>query len=220
MFSDSILRTISEISQLSILLPILLVCFGIRKWSGIFKTIAILIASSGIISFIAYRYYINAENNMFLLHGYTIIEYLLWSLVYYAVFQVKLLKRIIILLLILFIGFSIVNICLWQSLETYNSYGRSLESFLLMCFAIAWFYKVFSEGKIAKLEAFPFFWINAAVLLYFSGAFLLFVSNNFMLSLARKQLLEAWALHGIFLILHYTFISIGLWLKLRKKISH
>jgi len=220
MFSDSVLRTISEISQMSILLPILLVCFGLRKWKGIFKIVAILIVCSGIISFIAYRYYVNAENNMFLLHGYTIIEYGLWTAIYYHVFHTKMQRKLLIGLLLVFTTFSITNTVLWQPLTVYNSYSRSAEGFLLMCFSIAWFYKVFSEGRIAKLEAFPFFWINAAVLLYFSGAFLLFVSNNFMLALARKQLLEAWALHGIFLILHYTFISIGLWLKLRKKISH
>ena len=92
-----------------------------------------------------------------------------------------------------------------------------MESAFILCFAIAWFYKVFVNGKILRLEKHPIFWINAAVLVYFSGAFLLFISNNFLVGIAKQDFFQAWTLHALFLIIHYLFITIGIWLIKRKK---
>jgi hypothetical protein len=110
-----------------------------------------------------------------------------------------------------------VNIILWQSLEVYNSYSKSVESVFLVFFSIGWFYKVFIDGTIKRLELHPIFWINEAVLIYVAGSFLLFVTNNFLMEIPLIEFFEAWALHGIFIMIHYIFISIGLWLIKHKK---
>jgi hypothetical protein len=146
-----------------------------------------------------------------------VLEYAFWSLFYYQLFETKIVKKVISGLLVIFITFSVLNTMCWQSLEMYNSYSRSLEGAFLLCLAVAWFYKVFINSTIIKLEAHPIFWINAGVLVYFSGSFLLFISNNFLLQLSNQEFFEAWALHGLFLIIHYLFIAIGIWLIKRKK---
>ncbi|MBC8756234.1 hypothetical protein H2O64_16275 [Kordia sp. YSTF-M3] len=206
---------ISEIAQFSIVLPITACVFRYKRFDKLFWTLGILLAFAGIISYSAYQLYIKGENNMHLLHVYTVVEYTLWSLFYYQLFQKVWVKRLLISLNILFILFSIYNVLNWQPLDTYNSYGRSLEGILLLCFAIGWFYKVFINSAIKRLETHPIFWINAGVLVYFSGAFLLFSSKNFMQKISREEFIAIWTLHGIFLIIHYLFISIGIWLKKR-----
>ena len=71
--------------------------------------------------------------------------------------------------------------------------------------------------RIIQLESHPIFWIHAGVLVYFLGSFLLFISNNFLLESTIQEFFEAWALHGLFLIIHYLFIAIGIWLIKYKK---
>lgn len=220
MLSKTFLATISEIAQLSLALPILVMLYRFKRFTKVFWTLAVLLLVAVIISYSAYILYQNQTNNMYLLHIYTVLEYTLWSMFYYQLFKNKVVKKVIVGMLIIFVLFSITNTIYWQPLEIYNSYSRSVEGAFLLCFAIAWFYKVFVDSKIIKLESHPIFWINSAVLVYFSGSFLLFISNNFLMKLSDQEFFEAWALHGLFLIIHYLFISIGIWLIKRKKVVH
>ncbi|WP_430413151.1 hypothetical protein [Kordia sp.] len=217
MLTQTFLATFSEIAQLSLGLPVVAMLFRFKRFTKLFWTVGSLLIVSVIISYSAYLLYQNRANNMYLLHIYTVLEYAFWSLFYYQLFKKQIVKRIIIILLVIFILFSITNTLCWQSLEMYNSFSRSLEGAFLLCFGIAWYYKVFVNGKIVKLETHPVFWINAGVLVYFSGSFLLFISNNFLLELSTQKFFEAWALHGLFLIIHYLLIAIGIWLIKRKK---
>ncbi len=217
MLTQTFLATFSEIAQLSLVLPLLAIVFRFKRFSKLFWTLCSLLIVAAIISYSAYILYQNRTNNMYLLHIYTVLEYTFWSLFYYQLFEKRIVKNVIIYLLIVFALFSVGNTIYWQSLEMYNSYSRSVEGAFLLCFGIAWFYKVFVNGKIVKLETHPVFWINAGVLVYFSGSFLLFISNNFLLELSTQEFFEAWALHGLFLIIHYLFIAIGIWLVKHKK---
>ena len=217
MLTKTFLATISEIAQLSLALPILIALFRFKRFTKLYWTLASLLLVAAIISYGAFILYQNKANNMYLLHIYTVLEYALWSMFYYQLFERKFVKKVIVSLLILFVLFAVTNTLYWQSLQVYNSYSRSVEGAFLLCFAIAWFYKVFVNGKIIKLETHPVFWINAGVLVYFSGSLLLFVTNNFLVKISRQHFFEAWALHGLFLIIHYLLIAIGIWLIKYKK---
>lgn len=217
MFSKSILLAIMSVAQLFILIPLGTIYFRFKRFNTIHKLLSILLISAGILSFIAYVMHGKKMNNMIISHFYTSVEYLLWSLIYIRLFDNRTIKKLIQISIFIVITFTIINMIFWQPLETYNSYSKSVESAFLVCFSIGWFYKVFVDQSIKRLETHPMFWINAAVLIYFAGSFLLFITNNFLMEIPLIEFFEAWALHGIFIMIHYLFISIGLWLIKRKK---
>ncbi|QHI34837.1 hypothetical protein IMCC3317_01810 [Kordia antarctica] len=217
MFSKSTLLAIMSVAQLVILIPLGTICFRFKRFNTIHKLLSILLICAGILSFIAYIMHGKKMNNMIISHFYTIIEYLLWSLIYMRLFDNRTIKKLIQISIFIVITFTIINMIFWQPLETYNSYSKSVESAFLVCFSIGWFYKVFVDQSIKRLETHPIFWINAAVLIYFAGSFLLFITNNFLMEIPLIEFFEAWTLHGIFIMIHYLFISIGLWLIKRKK---
>lgn len=213
MISTQLLIQINEVAQLSILIPLVLLLFRFTKFDLTFKFLSLLLLISALVGFISYHLYIRNENNMPLSHLYTVIEYSLWSAVYHQIFQSVTTKKIILSLIGFFAIFAILNALLWQSIYIHNSYSRSLEGILLVSFSLSWLYKAFGEKHIPRLEKEAFFWINAAVLVYFSGAFLLFIFSDFILASSKRNSIEAWTLHAIFLIFHYLLIGIGIWMK-------
>lgn len=217
MLSKSALFTIMSIAQLFILLPLISLIFRFKRFNKTFKLLGVLLICAGIFALIGNILHRQKLNNMVISHLYTIVEYVCWSLIYIRLFDVKVVKKLIIASIFIVVVFTIINIFLWQPIEVYNSYSKTVESAFLLCFAIGWFYKVFVDQSIHRLETHPSFWINAAVLIYFSGAFLLFVTNNFLLEIPLIEYFEAWALHGIFIMIHYLFIAIGIWLIKHKK---
>ncbi len=209
--SHSTLVTICEYSQLFVLLPFLVGAGRFFQQDVVYKLLIGLIFSAIIISGLAYLLYAQGTNNMPLLHLYTILEGSFWCAIYYQRFHHSSIRKILLCSVIGFVILCLINICFFQNLEQYNSYSRSLEAVLLCALALYWFYYRMVASTDSSSKHSSFFLINTAVLIYFAGAFLLFVFNNFMIVLGRQHVLEAWAIHGIFLSIHYLLISIGLW---------
>lgn len=209
---------IIKVAQLSILLPIAIAFLRFRSLSKVQRLLLILLLVSLTISSIARYLWSLKENNLYLLHYYTVLEYCFWSGIFYLFFEGKFMKRFIVCTGILFIAFAILNSVFWQDLSSFNSYSRSVESILLVGFSIYYYLKMFKEEKILILEKNVSFWINAAVLVYFSGSFLLFGFSNLLLRLNSHEKIEVWGIHGVFLIIHYILITIGLWIRPEKRL--
>lgn len=215
--SESTFLVFMRAAQLAIVLPLIVVVLKFRKFTVIHKLISLLLICSGIFGIIAILYQLNQKNNMFVSHFYTMVEYFFWSLIYLKLFEKKRIKKFIIGSIFFVFLVAIVNMIYWQPLDMYNSYSKTLESAFLVCFAIVWFYQIFINQTIKRLEIHPNFWINAAVLIYFSGSFVLFVTNNFLMEIPLVEFLEVWTLHAIFIMIHYLLLAIGLWLVKHKK---
>lgn len=150
-------------------------------------------------------------NNLWLLHYYTVFEFSLIAWFFGIILEGFIQPKLI---LIVGIGFgiaSMLNSIYLQPLNEFNTYARSLEGVLVILMALAWYFRTLSEMKVKRLQDEPLFWVNTALLLYFSGSVLLFAFSNFLLSLNRSLNLYIWAFHGIFSALLYSFVSIGVW---------
>lgn len=211
---------IIKIAQIAIILPLAIACWHYKYLDKIQRFLFGLLIISALTSTIARYLWSIKENNLYLLHYYTIIEFCGWAIIFYLLFESVLVKRMILWLGIAYVVFAIINSILWEGLDTFNTNSRSLESVLLSVFSVMYYVKMFKEKKVYRLERDASFWINAAVLIYFSSAFLLFGFSNLLLNSSSYKIREVWGVHGIFLIVHYLLITISLWIVSKKKISH
>ncbi|MBN8679584.1 MAG: hypothetical protein J0M29_15245 [Chitinophagales bacterium] len=151
------------------------------------------------------------NNNLWLLHLYTPLEFIciLW---FYSLVLVSLAKRKWFVWLGLgFAVLSALNTAFLQPALTFNTYARSLEGILVIILCLSWCYQTLTEMKIRALQQDPVFWTNTGFLLYFSGNVLLFAFSNYILNINHALNQYIWAFHALFSILLYFFITIGLW---------
>ncbi|MEP0263813.1 hypothetical protein [Dokdonia sp.] len=211
---------IIKVAQVAIIVPLIVACWRFKYLSRTLRLLSGLLVISALISIVARYLWSIKENNLYLLHYYTVIEFCGWAVIFYLLFESKFMKRIVFWIGIVFVLFAIVNSIFWEGLETFNTNSRSVESILLSFFSIAYYVKIFKEKRVYRLECSASFWINAAVLIYFSSAFLLFGFSNLLLNLSSYKIREVWGIHGIFLIVHYVLITVGIWIASNQKISH
>lgn len=211
---------IIKIAQVTIILPLVIACWRFKHLDKIQRLLFGLLIISALTSTIARYLWSIKENNLYLLHYYTVIEFCGWAAIFYLLFENAFMKRVILWIGIIYIIFAITNSVFWEGLDTFNTNSRSVESVLLSTFSVMYYVKMFKEKKISHLEHNASFWINAAVLIYFSSAFLLFGFSNLLLNLSSYKIKEVWGVHGIFLIVHYLLITISLWIVSKQKISH
>jgi len=215
-YFDIIFKT----AQMSVLIPLLAAIFRFRYLTRIKYVLVVLLIISVIVAVIARYLWHLQENNLYLLHYYTVLEFCGWASIFYLLFEGVFMKRYILSIGVLFVLFAILNSIFWQHLETFNSNSRSLESVILISWSIAYYLKLFKEKKVVYLERNASFWINAAALIYFSGSFLLFGFSNVLLHLNSYEIKEVWVIHAFFLIVHYILITIGIWIKSKQIVSH
>ena len=154
--------------------------------------------------------------NLSLLHFYAPIEFLLLSLVYYRHLTGHVNKYALLVIIIGFEIYCILNPILFQNLNEYSN-ARSFGSIILIGFSILYYHKIMVQANIQQLSKEPMVWINTAVLFYFSGN--LFYNALFSLILAYSRefsKLTNWYF-GILNVAFYLFIAIGFWKAGRQK---
>ncbi|MDO7874264.1 hypothetical protein Q5H93_05930 [Hymenobacter sp. ASUV-10] len=151
-------------------------------------------------------------HNLYILHGYTIVEFLLIALFYRSFFNGFYPRWLVPALIAGFLLIAALSTIFLQQLSDSNAYVRGLESLLVIGLALLCFYKILTELLTKRLEKDPVFWINTGFLLYFAGNLFLFLLSNALLKQPHQQLsFMAWGLHALLMALMHVFIGIGLW---------
>lgn len=146
--------------------------------------------------------------NLFLLHIYTIFEFILLTLIFKPVLKPLIFKS----LLILFPLFAAINSIFFERLNSTNVLNRSIGAFILMFYALSFFTKTLKEMKIIRLEQEPLFWISIGVLFYNAGSFFIFIFSS-DLTPQKELFFTYFGIHAILAILMYIFYTIALWVQ-------
>lgn len=194
-----------------IALPVALAIFRYRHLGVAMRAIAAYVFLSGITQLSSSYLNGQKQNNLWLLHLYTPLEFACIVWFYGTVLQGFVKKTVFVWIGVGFAILSGLNSWFLQDPMTFNTYARSLEGILVIILCLMWCYKTLTEMKIKQLQQDPVFWVNTGFLLYFSGNVLLFAFSNYILGINRALNLYIWAFHALFSILVYFFISIGLW---------
>ena len=200
----------------SALVPLIPLSIGLFRFSQLNRDQKILCGIMGlafIIQVWALIYFENRWNNQFLYHFYTPLEFLGFGLIYQNWLKQWVGKKIFVALILIVILLAILNTLFLQPLEIVNSNIIILCAILLIGLAITFFYFVFTNLSLGRLEKSPEFWINTSVLLYYAGSLLILGLNNYISQASTELKTTVWIFHSSFNILHYLLFSIGLWMK-------
>lgn len=166
-----------------------------------------------------FLYYVfHVRDNRILTHFYYPVEFLILALFYIPYLKPLIKKKWILIIISLYVIYSFINPIFVQNLgETSNL--RALNAILLIFLSIAYFYRLLLETKENKIIAQPMFWINTAVLLYFSSILFYNVTLNLMISRFSNEFVKTFGIiSGMFLIVFYLLIATGFYLEGRKSI--
>lgn len=100
-------------------------------------------------------------------------------------------KKAIQILGLLFIGFSSVNLFVFQPYNTFQSNAHTLGMMLIVGLCLVYFYKIMSQDLYMdrSLLSVPQFWINAFILFFYATSFLFFISFQLLTDTMERQLI-------------------------------
>jgi hypothetical protein len=149
--------------------------------------------------------------NLYVFHIYVLTEFFFISWFYYEIFKKYISPKIVPIIFLIFIIFSLIDTFVLHNPLTFNSYAKTLECIIIVGYTVFYLYKTFDEFQDEDPSDTPVFWINAGFLFYFSGCLFLFTFSNIILTQGKQMNMITWALHAFFIVIMNSLISIGLW---------
>jgi hypothetical protein len=145
--------------------------------------------------------------------AYNILVFPLISAIFYQVTG-KTNKRIFVVIsaAVTIVGF--INVFFIQK-SSINSYTLIIQSIIIICYSLYYFYWLLRELPTSQLHLLPMFWINSAYILFFSGNLFLFVFTSYLVNVLNNDLLVYWSLHNVLGIIEGLMIIVALWMDLR-----
>jgi hypothetical protein len=134
-----------------------------------FKWLAILLiltlVSESIAKYISSS--LGKPNNI-VYHIFTIIEYILYAVIYSQLFRNSGWRRILIISVFILITAEIINVLFFQPLYVDNTNTMILESIFLIIISLSLFNKIRADMEYNNILQEGIFWFNSAVLFYYS----------------------------------------------------
>lgn len=208
---ENFYKMLGKISASSSLISLLASFMVLKRIKGPIFPFFILIIISVIMEGIGYICVKKGINNLYSFHIFTVIEFSLMTL-FYVLFFKPYYKRSywMIGLIPLFLIAAVIDYRINGPNEM-NNFSVSVEAIVLSFIALLAFFFVMRRMIYDKLLDTSFFWINTAVLLYFSGNLLFFISSNYLHANEQANYLAMWTIHSFMNIFYNILISVGFW---------
>lgn len=205
------MEVLHKVSDFSIIIPAAVGIIWYKHMRAGLVVLVWLILIS--ILFEAAMYYMGEKgmNNHIIGNVFIIVQYVFLSVVFYLSFSSYIIRKGLLVVAVLFTVFGMVNLLFVQGHDCFNSWTLGLANLLLMLVALLFYYKLFKEGKVQRLERYPLFWVASAVLLYAAGNFYLFIFSNYALAESNEFLYAQWSIHSVINIVTNLCYAIGLW---------
>jgi hypothetical protein len=130
------------------------------------------------------------------------------TLFYKALFPQKLSKFFWTTMLVLLLGHAYFLF----ARETLTTGDRNVpQNVVYTIFSLLFFYKLMRELPTVHIQRLPIFWINAGVLIYYSGTLLLWIFTDYLIRVFNQDYVYFMIFHNFLTIIKYLFFAIGLW---------
>lgn len=202
---------LSYISSSFVLIPLVFGLFKKKSLSPILFPILYLIILSGFTEGINIILSTRSINSMFLINSFTILEFSLLSIFYLRFFKGYYPPKLFYVLIVLFTCLVIFSSFFINEITVIDGLSYSVESLIFMAYSLFAFYLILKKLLFQHLLESPFFWINTAILIYFSGNLFFFLFSTYLQKFNIKDFGTFYALHSVLNITYYILISIGFW---------
>jgi hypothetical protein len=91
--------------------------------------------------------------------------------------------------------------------KTDTLYSPIFESTIIILLSIIFFFKMMNFVLEPSLTGYYLFWINTAILIYFTGSFFTFLMEEYILNVS--ELSRYWVIHDCLSIIANIFLSLG-----------
>jgi hypothetical protein len=139
--------------------------------------------------------------------AYDLLVLPLFSLVFYHALG-KRFGKVFLIISVVVVAFSLFNLMGVQK-EGINSYNKFINSFVITCYCVFYFYRLMVELPATHLQRMPMFWFTSGFLIYHAGTIFLFAFTTYLTSVMKDDLTTYWSFHNLLSVIEHVIIVTG-----------
>lgn len=202
------------LSIATILIPFIIGSSKFKLLDEKLRILFLLVITSMIADIFNIVLYYVESNSRPVKHTYSIIEVALIGLFYYKIFSSTLSKGYILICSILFLIFSVTNLIVWESILEPNDNQSYFAHIMIVSLVFIYFYEIFKNQNISRLEKEPSFIISATFLIYFAGTLFIHITRDIMT--AEDFVYYYYKIHSTLHIFFNLGIALAFWIGAKK----
>lgn len=203
---------------LAVLLPFFVILVRLRSIGRLFA--AKLMASYIVIDVVSATFSIVLilcnNHNIIVTNVFSIFEFFIISLFFIEIIRPKKKKTYQIMVCLLTLGLCIRGLS--HANTSFDNFSITIKSIIFIFLSITYFSKLMREQIIDNLFAYPNFWFNTGILVYFSSSIIIMAFSNYFFNLSLEAQKILWLIHSFINLICYIIFAIGFYkCKLKQK---
>jgi hypothetical protein len=114
-------------------------------------------------------------------------------------------------LVIVYLTLAVLNTIFFQGVMIIPTYTMAMECIVLIIFSVTFLRQLSKELPRQVYVRLPVFWINCAVLIYYSIILPIYLVTDYIYITLKQSIIPLWMVHNTVGVIYYTFLAIGLW---------
>lgn len=148
--------------------------------------------------------------NLNALHIYTVVEYAFIAYFFSTIESLKKIKIGVLISIVLFSTGSLYHSFFIGDMFQFNYITRAIECLLLFLIGAYYPFELFVQDDYPSSLRNPYFWVSAAIIIYFGGNFVNFIFFQLITSIPTEgENLDFWYMHSVFNITANIFYFIA-----------
>lgn len=187
--------------------------FKFIRWLVPFLAFTCIVETAGYFQLVT----INGSNHWWY-NIYTAIEFVFFSIVFYAALDNRVLKKVIKTTAIVFALCFLINFFFIQGWNHFHTITYRIGSLMVICWCFFYFRELMKSEKIKTPVFEPMFWISTGLLFFYAGFFLYINAFDFIAYTKLKEYVSLFRFISNFLnLLLYSFILVGIYFSWQTK---
>lgn len=204
------LSVLNSVSVLSGLLPIGAAGLRYRSHTRVLRLLAWFFVVAGLFDLLSLVAKFWDIQNLPLFQVFAVVNLLFLSALYYHTLQGTVLRQFVRVAAGLILGITLYSALLPGGVKQFPSLSMTAQCVLFIVLSLFYFYQLLHQPTVVAIENNPLFWINAGVLIYFSGNLFLFMLQEWISRTPELHLNNYWAIHSVANILANLLYAAGL----------
>ncbi len=207
----------SRLAPFLVAVNIIFCIVAIKKLNAPFKRLFYFLIWNLLIEILAITFMKLGQNNLPLLHIYTLGEFLLFSYFYKSLLHKPKLFQTYFSYFVLGISTIIIlNSAFFQNIYGFNTIAKTLVQVIIISYSVLYFYNLVENQLVSNQIAKSLRLINSAIMVYYSGSLFIFMCSKISFENTETYIIF-WAFNAILNVIFQLLILWGVWIAFFRK---
>jgi hypothetical protein len=150
------------------------------------------------------------DNNLYVYHLNCFVSFVLLSLHFRQVFRNVTYQKATLVILIMFVGFFLLNVSLWEDLFVFNSNSFAVASFLITSYSLMYYLENLTNPPRENMVHSRVFWYTTGLFTYYTCSFFIFITYRRLTQNNISDTAILWRIHNVVFLIMCVHLFIGI----------